>query len=156
MLLLLFTAGRDRYAIAGAQIVEVIPYLQIEQRASLPELIPGIINYRSIPVPIVDLSLLLTDKPCRRRLSTRIILTRYNAENTAPPKSPSQIVGLLAENVTESVNVSKSGTCQTEGKETKPYGGKQYINAEEAGYNMLQIFDPGKLLPAAILDNLVL
>ena len=136
--------------------MEVIPYLQIEQRASLPELIPGIINYRSIPVPIVDLSLLLTDKPCRRRLSTRIILTRYNAENTAPPKSPSQIIGLLAENVTESVNVSKSGTCQTEGEETKPSGGKQYINAEEAGYNMLQIFDPGKLLPAAILDNLVL
>ncbi len=156
MLLILFTAGRDRYAIAGSQIVEVIPYLHIEKLASQPELIPGIINFRSVPVPVVDLSLLLTDKPCRRRLSTRIILTRYNAENAAPPKSASQIVGLLAEDVTESVNISKSGAFQTEGEETKPYGGKQYINTEEAGYNMLQLFDPGKLLPAAILDNLVL
>ena len=102
MLLLLFKLQDDVYAIDSASVVEVIPFLLTQKIPMTPKFIIGMANYRSNPVPIIDLGLLLNQQPCRQQLSTRIILTSISLGSQFK-----KIVGLLAENVTETIKTPK-------------------------------------------------
>lgn len=102
MLLLLFKLQDDAYAIDSARVVEVIPFLLTQKIPMTPKYITGMVNYRGGPVPVIDLGLLLNDQACRQQFSTRIILTNINVGGELK-----KIVGLLAENVTETVKVAK-------------------------------------------------
>ncbi len=152
MLLILFKIGRERYALASHHIVEVVPYLLPEKRTAQPKFVLGVINYRGTEVPLIDLGTMLANKPCRARVSTRIILINY--VNRAAKLSP-RIIGLLAEEVNDSVQVNNSGAPHMTKAGAKTTGDKQYLDADLVGQKMLQLFEPNKFLPASMLKNLM-
>jgi chemotaxis-related protein WspB len=98
VLFLVVQVGVHRYAIDTRQIVEVLPLVAISQVARAPEAVAGILVYRGAPVPVVDLSQLFEGRPAEHRMSTRVVVVRYEDESGAPC-----LLGLVAERVTETM-----------------------------------------------------
>jgi chemotaxis-related protein WspB len=98
MLFLLFQLGADRYALDVSQVVEVLPMVRIRVMLRSPPGVAGTINYRGAHVPVVDLSELALGRPAVPRLSTRIILV-----NCSEQAGKSRLLGLIAENATETM-----------------------------------------------------
>ena len=88
MLFLLFQIGPDRYALEAKRVAEVLPLLTVRALPKAPAGVAGVLNYRGVPLPIIDLSQLLADRPAPARLSTRIVVV--NCAN-------GRQVGLIAE-----------------------------------------------------------
>lgn len=103
MLMLLFYVGPDRYALGCSQVVEVIPLVELRKLYHAPEYMAGLFNYRGRIVPVLDLCHLIQGSSSRPCLSTRIILVKYQQNN-----QNEQLMGLMAERVTDTVNVPAS------------------------------------------------
>ncbi len=104
MLALIFRLGQAYYAVACKKIREVIPAVPLKPLPHAPDFLAGIFSYRGELVPVLDLCRLVTELPCRERLSTRIIITDHVDESgiTHP-------LGLLAEQVTDTLRISGEG-----------------------------------------------
>ena len=97
---LIFQADGDRYALELAEVVEVLPLLNLKRIPQAARGIAGVFNYHGTPVPVVDLSAMLLDKPARESMSTRIVLVRQlGGDGQLRP------LGLLAEMATETVRL---------------------------------------------------
>ena len=96
MLFLHFQIGDNGFALAADQIVEILPLVELKRARHMPEAVAGLFDYRGRFVPVIDLCELELKRPARRRLSTRIIMTRL-------PCDESSVIGLIAENATETV-----------------------------------------------------
>jgi chemotaxis-related protein WspB len=123
MLVLTFTAGTDRYGVDVAQVVEVVPRVELRPIPHAPAFLAGLLAYRGQVVPIIDLGSLLGSTPCQDRLSTRIILVSdapvdHNRRKAIPSDAPvdsermvedgnqnkeksPQFLGLIAEHVSD-------------------------------------------------------
>jgi chemotaxis-related protein WspB len=101
MLFLLFHLGKDRYALEGRRVVEVVPLLELKRLPQAPKGVAGIFNYRGHPVPAVDLSELTLGLPAAERLSTRIIIVRH-----PDATGRSRLLGIIAEFATQTVQFS--------------------------------------------------
>lgn len=99
MLWVVFHLGKDRYALAAKQVVEVLPLVHLKQLPQAPAGVAGMFLYRGQPVPVVDLTQLALRQNSADRLSTRILLTAYT--NAAGEK---HLLGLMAERVTETLS----------------------------------------------------
>lgn len=139
MLFLLFQLQDDAYAIDSAKVIEVIPFLLTQKIPMTPKFITGMANYRGNPVPVIDLGLLLNDLPCRQRMSTRIILTSLSFGTQFK-----KIVGLLAENVTETVKAPKGWQAKPTGKDPL------FLDHEVSRHPMVRWFQPEQMLPEDI------
>jgi len=139
MLLLLFTLQDEAYAIDSLKVIEVIPFLMTQKIPMTPKFILGMANYRSSPVPIIDLGLLLNDQPCRQQLSTRIILTTLSLGHQFK-----KIIGLLAENVTETVKTPKDW------QPPSPSQGPIFLDSSLTQHPMVRWFQPEQMLPEDI------
>lgn len=69
-----FFVDEDRYVIPAQNIVEIIPFIKLKKQPMLPDYARGLLNYHDDAVPVIDLCHLLVQRPCRKKLSTRIIL----------------------------------------------------------------------------------
>jgi chemotaxis-related protein WspB len=119
MLLLMFTAGGNQYAVDVARVIELVPRVELRKVPHAPVFLAGLLGYRGKVVPVIDLGLLLDGGPCRDCLSTRIILindspgdqnrwnqhrenpheqTRRASENPIPAPN---LLGLVAEHVSD-------------------------------------------------------
>jgi len=103
MLFLLFQLGKDRYALEAGQVVEVVPLIRFKRIPHAPSGVAGVLNYHGTPVPLIDLTDLALGRPSQSRMSTRIILFNYLEDS-----GTKNLIGLLAENVTETVEVTES------------------------------------------------
>lgn len=103
MLCLLFQLGADRYALAAAQVVEVLPLLELRKIPHAPRGVAGLFNYRGRLVPAVDLGELLLGVPAPERLSTRLILV-----NHATDSGETRLLGLIAGQVTQIVRKERA------------------------------------------------
>jgi chemotaxis-related protein WspB len=119
MMLLTFTAGRNRYAIDVVRIVELVPRVELRPIPHAPAFLAGLLGYRGNVVPVIDLCLLLDVAPCRDCLSSRIILVRDAPDDQDQLKPdrrdagegigtsasdrvrPSNLLGLIAEHVND-------------------------------------------------------
>jgi chemotaxis-related protein WspB len=99
MLFLLFQIGKERYCLEVSRVVEVVPMVLFKSIPHAPLYVSGLFNYRGTLVPVIDLSALLYDDPCKPLLSTRIILVDY-----ANAGGEHHTLGLLAEHVTETIS----------------------------------------------------
>lgn len=140
MLLILFKLQDDAYAIDSTKVIEVIPFLLTQKIPMTPKFITGMANYRGNPVPVIDLGLLLNEKPCRKQLSTRIILVSVSIGSRFK-----KIIGLLAENVTEAIKTPKEWR-------PKPATGPDpfFLDSEITHQPMVRWFDPEQMLPEDI------
>jgi chemotaxis-related protein WspB len=139
MLLLLFKLQDDAYALDSTRVVEVIPYLITQKIPLTPKFIIGMVNYRGNSVPVIDLGLLLNNRPCRQQLSTRIILTSvsFGAQYK-------KVIGLLAENVTETVKAPKGWQAEPVDK------GTLFLDSAVTHHPMVRWFQPEEMLPEDI------
>ena len=98
MLLLTFQADNQHYAINAGNVLEVIPIVKIRKLPGTPDFVRGVMNYRGIPVPVIDITQMLSGRPSIEHLSSRIILVKY------PENGESKnILGVLAEHATGTV-----------------------------------------------------
>jgi chemotaxis-related protein WspB len=103
MLMLLFYAGQERYAIDCEYVIEVVPRLDLKEIQKAPPFAAGLMNYAGNPVPVIDMTLLLAQKPSAHALHSRIILTK-----SVQSAEKSHTLGLLAEKVTEAIDLEIS------------------------------------------------
>lgn len=140
MLLLLFQLQDDAYAIDSSKVIEVVPFLLTQKIPMTPKFITGMANYRGNPVPVIDLGLFLNEKPCRQLLSTRIILI-----SVAMGSQFKKIIGLLAENVTETIKTPKEWRPQPTAAHDP-----LYLDSDITQKPMVRWFDPEQILPEDI------
>ncbi|MEO5814701.1 MAG: chemotaxis protein CheW [Gemmatimonadaceae bacterium] len=79
-LFLVIQLGADRYAIDTAAVIEVLPLVRLKALPGGPVGVAGVMNFRATAVPVVDLNLIATATPTPSRLTTRIIVVRYEEE----------------------------------------------------------------------------
>lgn len=96
MLLLLFTLDNHRYGLEARQVIEVVPLAELKPLPRAPDYVAGVLNYRGVPVPVLDLTQMNQSYPSRACMSTRIILVSYGAQT-----GQARLLGLMAERVTE-------------------------------------------------------
>ncbi len=102
MLILFFYLGDVKYSIKCEKVREVAPMVTLKDVPNTPEYFAGLFNYRGMIVPVIDLCRLIQGRPCKMRLSTRIILVNYKKDDNTP-----YVLGLMAERVTEAVRRPK-------------------------------------------------
>jgi chemotaxis-related protein WspB len=101
MLFLLFELDGDRYALAAAQIVEVLALTPAKAIPGAPPWIAGVIEYRGALVPVIDVPRLALGRDARRLRSTRLVLARYRAGDTDRP------LGLIVEHATRTRRIER-------------------------------------------------
>lgn len=103
MLMLLFHVDKDLYAVESSCVVEVIPRIPLKTVHHVPSCVAGLFNYRSTIVPVIDFCHLIRGTSSRFSLSTRIIMVTYPYKGNLL-----QYLGLIAERVTETANMSEN------------------------------------------------
>ena len=146
MLHLVFSVAAQRYALECGNVVEVIPSVPLRDIPHAPASVAGVFQYRGRIVPTIDLCQLLWDRPCEQRFSTRIVLVHYNAK-----KEGSDILGLMAERMVETVSLSPSEEMKP-GVQTNqaPYLGPIYPDED----GMIQTIHIERLLPETLKKTL--
>ena len=103
MLFLVFQLDDDRYAIEAARVICVLPQVDARVMPNAPAGVAGVIDWRGVPLPLVDLAQVLRDRPAHARLSTRIVVVEHpGADGTV------HALGLLAECVVDTVRLDPS------------------------------------------------
>ncbi|QJD29335.1 chemotaxis protein CheW [Methylococcus geothermalis] len=106
MLLVPFQIGGEHYALPAADVLTVTQVPRLRPLSQAPAWVAGVFRYRGAVLPAVDLSLLISGRPCRALLSTRLLLVG-NAEGAVPA------LGLLAERVTGTETVDRDALRET-------------------------------------------
>jgi len=146
MLYLLFQLGADRYALDAGQVAEVLPLVHLKAIPMAPQGVAGVFNYHGTPVAALDLSEFTLNRPARRCLSTRIILTHYPDAHGAL-----HILGLIAERATETLRRESSEFVSAGvSSAVTPYLGPVTNDAR----GLIQLIDVRELLPPALRDQL--
>jgi chemotaxis-related protein WspB len=146
MLLLLFETSEGRFALEARNIVEIIPLLQPKKIPGAPGYVAGIINYRGMPVPVLDLCALGGGSSCQQYYSTRIILVRYPLS-----EDDARLIGLIAERVTDVIacdesDIRSSGILlEKTAEEDVADGGQEEI---------VQMFSVTRMIPADVVREL--
>lgn len=146
MLYLLLRMGTERYALDARRIVEVVPMVNLKPLPHAEPYIAGLFDYRGTLVPVIDLCRLTTAHHCGEYLTTRIVLVEYPGS-----EGRSHILGLLAEQVTETLKI-KDNEFQPSGIHTTeaPYLG----DLVKVGNAMVQQLNIEQILPIELRDNL--
>jgi chemotaxis-related protein WspB len=141
MVLIVFQAGKERFGLDAAEVVEMAPPVACRALPHAPAYVAGLSNYRGETVPVIDVSALLTGAPAPLLMSTRLILVRYRG----------RVLGLLAERAVETV------ACEAGVFDPMP------VAVEDAAYlgpvlldgaGMIQKITVSELLPAAVRELL--
>jgi len=102
MLLLSFNLGLEQYAISAKQIIEILPLTSLKSIPKAPVYVAGLLDFRGLPVPVIDLCQLTNDQDYNKVLSSRIVLVNYMDKNFK-----NHTLGLIAEKVTEMLEIPK-------------------------------------------------
>lgn len=138
MLFLCFKVGEETYGIRASEIREVIPLVPLDRVPGSEATVAGIFNYRGSPLPVIDLCQYFQQQPCRQILSSRIIIIQQQLGEQVFD------VGLIAEHVTETVQVEASRFQSSGVKNTE----QDFLGdiMPEAG-RLIQIINTHRLIP---------
>ncbi len=135
MLFVLFQLGENRCAIEAKRVAEVLPLMPVKPLPPAPPEVAGVLSYRGVPLPVIDLSRVTLGRPAAERLSTRILVIQC---------SGGKRVGFIAERANE--------TMQREPADFAPTGvnAAAYLGpvAEDAR-GFVQWIDPDRLIDGA-------
>ncbi len=76
-LYLLFSLGKERYALAAREVVAVLPRVLLKHIPGAPAWVAGVFAFRGHLVPVIDLCHLSLGTPALQRTSTRTVLVHY-------------------------------------------------------------------------------
>ena len=146
MLILALHIGQERYGIAAADVVEVVPCINLKKVPLTEACIRGLFNYRGEPTPVIDLCQLFESRDCKHSLSSRIIIIKYRTQTDTL-----QTIGLIAEKVTDVMQCDADEMVDNGiHKENSDFLGKIYRHQNE----MIQLIDIDKVLPESISQQL--
>lgn len=137
-LFLLFELEDMIYALSCDKIREIVPPVKLLKASGRSEHFAGFLNYRGQIVPVIDMCLLLKGKPCKIRLSTRIILTEYAGNN-----GDMNLLGLMTQGVSGIVRKSEKDFSPSSSGADMPlyFGG---ISMEDS--KIIQYIDLGQIV----------
>ncbi|MEW6365903.1 MAG: chemotaxis protein CheW [Acidobacteriota bacterium] len=142
MMFLILTAGADSYALAASQVTEVVPMARLRSCPGAPDYVAGLLNFRGLAVPVIDMCRLAAGKASAERLSTRIILTPYRRRNGLQ-----RLIGIMAEGVTDAVDM-KPEEFASSGVHAD---GSEYLGEIACGpRGMVQRVEVERLLPVDV------
>ncbi len=134
MQLITFNIGNECYAIDTALVVEIIPLITIRPVVSCRDFIRGVIDYRGTVVPVIDMGLLLEQHPAAKKVSTRILVIRYQ-----PGSQAQRLLGLIAERATGIFHVDSTDIERLETTLAR----QQFLGGMfNDGDKMVQVIDP--------------
>lgn len=143
MLALLFSIADVTYAVTCDRVREIVAVPKLKPVPHAPPHFVGVFNYRGRIVPVADLRALVQGEPCRRRLSTRIILADAPGEPGEPGRrGRPRIYGLMAERVTETLRLPT------------PEAGEPAVSLPDAPYLGGIITKDGEMIQFVDLDRL--
>lgn len=114
MLLLVFRAAENLYAIDVARVVEVVPRINLRRLPHAPGFLAGVFDYRGKVVPVIDLGVMLGSESSRDRLSTRIILVNSRPTAPSPP-------GQLGEADRQDTAATRDNLQEEQPREQRPW-----------------------------------
>jgi chemotaxis-related protein WspB len=136
MLMLLFQAGTQRYALDSQSIVEVLPWASLYPATGSHSAIAGLLNYHCQIVSVIDLGQLIHQIPSRPHYGTRIILIRAS---NIPGFETAQWLGLLADRVVDTLQVKPEMLAPVGiGESSAPYLGDAIIQDQ----TLIHCFQP--------------
>lgn len=146
MLYLTFRLGADQFALAGKEIVEVLPLLRLKPWPGAAWGVKGVCAYRGQVLPVMDLGTLYTGTPTASSLSSRILVVPLT--NVA---GIDRLVGLLVEQATDTRDLDPAEFVSVELRSDKQlFAGP--VARLEAG--LLQQVTLDALVPPALRQNL--
>lgn len=98
MLFLLSLVKDARYAVSALDVVEVVPRVELLAIPKAPAFVAGLLNYRGVAVPVLDLCILMHGQPCAAVFGSRIVLVHYRHQPSTP-----RVLGLIVARVTETL-----------------------------------------------------
>ena len=107
MLLLTFQIGSERYAVRATEVIEILPLTTIREIPQAPSYIAGMLDYRHTILPVIDLIQLTQERNHKKVLSSRILVMSY------PLEDKNMSVGVIAEKVTDTINISDDTLTDT-------------------------------------------
>lgn len=94
-LYMVFVIDNKKYALSSKYIIEIIEMLPITKVPFLPEYMKGIVNLRSIIIPVMDTRMRFDLEPIEYNERTCIIIIEHNGEK----------MGLIVDAVNEVINI---------------------------------------------------
>jgi chemotaxis-related protein WspB len=98
MLFLLFHLDADRYALPAREVKEVLPLVSTKALPGAPAGVVGLVNYRGLAVPVLDLAWLALGRRSVWRVSTRLLIANY-----PHPDGAERLLGIIVERATEMI-----------------------------------------------------
>jgi chemotaxis-related protein WspB len=144
MMVLMFSVGGDRYALSTANLIEVLPLIELRATPGAPPAVAGLFNYRGCVTPVLDLNLMLLGAPCPALISSRILLTRY-----ALPDGRERMLGLRVERASQVRRIA-ADTLVESGLKMPPWQGRVTL----ADGLIVQLIEPGAILPETLREVL--
>lgn len=141
MLVLKFQAGDQRFALPATSVEHVSAYGEPRAVAGTPNWYAGLLVFRGMPTPIIDLCRLLTGSACAVRWNTRLIFLRPEGA------ADGRLIGLMVEQVT---TATVNDDTTPEGDEPPREAGWSFrtlrgrVMLDEQG--MFQLLDSNRLL----------
>ncbi|WP_455376661.1 chemotaxis protein CheW [Kaarinaea lacus] len=134
-----FVVGNNRFVLPASDVIGIVPLATLHDVPRAPEYVAGILNYHGLSVPVIDMTRLMAGTNTELRLSARIVLLKVKL-----PDNSENIVGLLAEKVTEVMRLFESEFKKSgvQNNDTKYLG--DVITDE---YGILQRLNVSELLP---------
>jgi chemotaxis-related protein WspB len=140
MLLLMFRAGGQPYAVDAGRVVEVVPRVEPRPLPRAPDFLCGVLPYRGGTVPVVDFGVLAGAGPSRNVLSTRVVIANVRGRDAA-----GALIGLLAEDVTRVVE----GAADTPSSDMMEIAGAPFLGPlVRVGGELVQLVEIDRLPPA--------
>jgi len=146
MLFMKFKINGNSYLLTARDIIEVVPYANLQKIPKAPAYLAGLMNYRGGTVPVVDICLLMCDKPSQNNLSSRIAMVDYRDND-----GQTVCIGLLIEHLTETVEYNESDFSESGVKlDESPYLDKVVIDDN----HIIQLINIHELIPESAHDIL--
>lgn len=142
---MLFVALRiagGHYALAASDVAEVVPLVDLKPVPRAPRAVAGMFDHRGAPVPVIDLSLLAHDTPCRDSMTTRIAIVNYAGGDGAVNR-----LGLAAEHMT---NVFRADAADFEPAGVNPPETPFFGRVIRRPDGIVQLIEVADLLPPEV------
>lgn len=149
-----FHVGTERFAIDTSSVAEVVPGIPARPVPGAPDAITGVIEYRGVVVPVLDLCRLFDRGDCPSRLSNRIIVCdlQHTGRRWGEQQEDAQFLGVLAEDVTRVTTLDPDAPGSHPGPSTEGFQGLGRILRDNDG--LVQLVEVHELVPADVLAAL--
>ncbi|MFQ5469540.1 MAG: chemotaxis protein CheW [Gammaproteobacteria bacterium] len=147
MIFLVFKIGSDRYVVEAKKVVEIVPMVNLKQLPGSASHVLGLMNYRGLPVPVIDLGRFSQEKNAEKNMSTRIIVLNHFDEKNNP-----FTIGVVAEDVTETIDRDLSQFVKSAASDS---GDTLLGSVTIDGDEIIQMVDVSNLLSPDVTKNML-